>query len=742
MAEGGAFVAGAITAKMLLDLTGWSKGIKQVTADTKKAGDEVAGMGEKFGKAGKAMVAIGGAITGTLTAMVVKTANAGDQINDLSKRTGISTEQLSAYKYAADLSGTSLEGLVTGTRRLSSGMLDASRGVATSKQTFDELGISVTDANGKLRPMNDVLLDAADRFSKMEDGTRKAALAQDLFGRSGMDLIPLLNEGRDGLAKMLGEADRLGTVFTAKTAAASDAFNDSLSTLKASLSGATQQFAVQIMPALTNFSTAVANVVAKVTDWIKANPGLAKTIGEVGLIAGGLLTTLGMVSIVIGKLIPAFTLLAARIGMTGAALAASLGGWTVIITAAYKLYELTKKNIEAKNELVDADYALFESQQKLGKKLREAADAAGMTRREFVALTEKYNGNTAALAWAIKKGEEGKALQESLATVGKAHAEAIDKQRAAQDKSTESLGDLAKAATLAMPPMTGLTKQAIDAAAAFQTMADKNIADLVDSLSFESAVGNIAEIEFGIDTEGMEESTSTGIAILDEFNAKSLELVNAASEQARKTLEEHQRVSDQVFADIITGFGDIIAADKSMGQIFSDITKKMIADMGKLIIQEMLFSKKSILAKQMESVAAFISSIFKKIPFPLNIVLAAGAFALVSKLFSKLTKFAEGGSFEKPTLIQNAIVGEAGPEYLLPEAKLVRIVQSAMRFNPFTSVPTLAPAAVPAGGGSISVNINSPLITTVGLSRRDIEAAGEDLMAVIETQLRRTGKGM
>lgn len=740
MAEGGAFVAGAITAKMLLDLTGWSKGIKQVGDDTKKIGGDTAEMGRKIAGVGKSLTAIGGAVTGTLVAMVKATANAGDQINDLSKRTGISTEELSRYKYAADLSGTSLEGFVTGIRKLSSGMLDTSRGIAAARTTFDELGISATNADGTLRPVNDVMGDVADRFSKMEDGARKAALAQDLFGRSGMDLIPMLNEGRDGLSKLFAEADRLGVVFTSKTAAASDAFNDSLTTLKTSLAGMTQQIAVQIMPALTGFVTAVSNVVAKVTEWAQAHPGLVKTIGEFGLVLGGITTTLGLVVTIVGKLITGFGVLAVKIGMTSTALVTSLGAWAAIGVAAYKVYQITTDLITAKERLVDADYALFESQQRLGQKLREAADAAGLSRREFVALTDKYNGNTAALAMAIKHGEEGKALQESLEKVGKAHGEAIDKQRAAQDKSTASLDKFTAAAKLAMPPMTGLTIQAEDAAAAFQRMSEQNISDLAESLNMENATSTIVEIPVEMDLSSLGQSKDEGIAILDEFIAAGAEKSAAATEAAKAALSEYQNLAAEVYGGIINGFGSIIEGTQSMGTIFHDIVTKMIADLGKLVIMEMLAAKKSIIADQMKSVASFIASIFESIPFPFNIALAAGAFALVSKLFSKLTKFAKGGAFEKPTVIQNAVVGEAGPEYLLPEAKLIRIVQSAMRFNPFTAVPSLTPAAAMAGPGSVSININSPLIHTVGLSRRDLEAAGEDLVSVIDNQMRRVRK--
>lgn len=741
MAEGGSFVAGAITAKMLMDLTGWSKGLKQVSADTKKIGDEVNRMGQLVANTGKTMAAIGGAITGTLAALVKTTANAGDQINDLSKRTGISAEALSQYKYAAEQSGTSLEGVVTGLRRLSSGMLDAQRGLAVSKQTFEELGITVTNTDGTLRPMNDVLLDVADRFSKMDDGAKKAALAQDLFGRSGMDLIPLLNEGRDGLARMMAEADRLGVTFTGKTAAASDAFNDSLAMLKTSLAGVAQQIATQIMPTMTEFITRVSNTIAKITAWAKEHPGLTKALAGTALQIGAFLAVAGTMLMVIGKTTMALNMLAFQLGTTAGVLTASLGAWGAIAVAAYKVYTITTDLIKAKEQLADADFRYSEAQRQLGAKLREAADAAGMTRREFVALSEKYENNMTVLARAIFKGKEGVELQKSLAKVGAEHAEVIDAQIAAQTKATKTTTDLTGAFKMSVPAIKAVTDQTVDAVAAFEKLADQNVGDLMDSLSMDAATSTIVEIPIEMDLDGLNDSVSEANAILDGFIAAGAERSAAATENARTILDEHKRVSEQVFADIITGFGDIIAADKSMGQIFADITKKMIADMGKLVIQEMLFSKKSIIAKQMESVASFISSIFKKVPFPINLILAAGAFALVSKLFSKLTKFAEGGSFQRPTVIQNAVVGEAGPEYLLPEAKLVRIVQNAMRFNPFTAVPTLAPAAVPAGG-TISVNINSPLITTVGLSRRDLESAGEDLMAVIETQLRRTGKGM
>ena len=77
---------------------------------------------------------------------------------------------------------------------------------------FKALGISVQDANKNLKSSDQVLLEVANAFSKFEDGTTKTALAIAIFGRAGADLIPLLNQGADGIRKMQEQAQRLGLV--------------------------------------------------------------------------------------------------------------------------------------------------------------------------------------------------------------------------------------------------------------------------------------------------------------------------------------------------------------------------------------------------------------------------------------------------------------------------------------------------------------------------------------------------
>jgi hypothetical protein len=175
---------------------------------------------------------------------------------------------------------------------------------------------------------------------------------------------------------------------------------------------------------------------------------------------------------------------------------------------------------------------------------------------------------------------------------------------------------------------------------------------------------------------------------------------------------------------------------KAMGEFFGSIVTTMIAGLGKLVIAEMMFAKGSIMRAQMESVAHFITSIFKKVPFPINIALAAGAFGLVSALFKKLLKFEAGGVFTKPTIAE---VGH-GTEYVLPEKKLIRIVQDAMGGShgggaPFS--PQLALAGAAAGGQTIAVH---QTINFRSLDGRSVREASDLIWQQVERQADKRGR--
>lgn len=438
------FDAGSIVARLELNAKQWEQSIDRIKGDQKKLSGYVLRNEQGFKNMGKAVAVAGAAIVASFGAMIVKTANLGDEINDLSQRTGISAELLSSFKLAADKSGSSLEGFATGMKGLSRAMFDANDGLATSKEAFDKIGVAYTDSTGKLRPLNDVMLEVADRFKAMPDGAEKSALAMRLFGKSGIDLIPMLNLGRAGLEKEADAARKLGLIFSKESAKACDDFNDSLTELKGGLQGVGVQIGNALMPVVKGLVDGATTAITKIVAWTKTHEDLTRVLGTTALGLGSVMTVLGPMLMMLPGLIKGWQGLAAALRLSTAALAASVAGLTALVAAAAVAYDTVTRLTNAKNAAVDADYAAFESNQKLGQKLREVADAAGLTRAEFHQLTLKYDDNNAALAMAIKRGTEGKALQEALARVGTEHAAVIDQQRKAHESLNPPLATTAR----------------------------------------------------------------------------------------------------------------------------------------------------------------------------------------------------------------------------------------------------------------------------------------------------------
>ncbi len=136
----------------------------------------------------------------------------------------------------------------------------ATSGTGPAAAAIQALGLNVTDSNGKLRPMNDLLLDVAGKFAAMEDGTTKTALAVQLFGRSGAALIPFLNQGRDGIQRMLDISKELGLTWSGNDAAAAKKFAEQVDLLTLQAEAFKEKLAIGVMPALNSIAAAFIRV--------------------------------------------------------------------------------------------------------------------------------------------------------------------------------------------------------------------------------------------------------------------------------------------------------------------------------------------------------------------------------------------------------------------------------------------------------------------------------------------------
>ena len=190
-------------------------------------------------------------------AMIKSAIDAADHLNKLSQKIGISVEALSTLRFAAQLSDVSLESLQKGIKSLSQNITEANTGIGDGAQLFEALGISVKNADGSMKSTEDVLLQVANVFANLEDGAVKTALAVKIFGKSGMDMIPFLNQGAAGINQLTAEAERLGLKLTTETARSAEAFNDNLTALKASSYSLGIALARDFLPELTNITNAM-----------------------------------------------------------------------------------------------------------------------------------------------------------------------------------------------------------------------------------------------------------------------------------------------------------------------------------------------------------------------------------------------------------------------------------------------------------------------------------------------------
>lgn len=203
----------------------------------------------KYMKVALAGIASSAVVVG-LEQMAKGVIDNGDNLYKMSQKIGVSVESLGALEHAAKLSDVSMEGLQTGLKKLSTAMLESAAGGRDQAALFRTLGVESKAAEGALRPTQDVLLDLADKFAAMDDGALKSALAVKLFGKSGLDLIPLLNAGRAGIAEMTDEADRMGLVISTKTGKEMEEFNDNLTRMQAQTQGIKNTFMSSLMPLL------------------------------------------------------------------------------------------------------------------------------------------------------------------------------------------------------------------------------------------------------------------------------------------------------------------------------------------------------------------------------------------------------------------------------------------------------------------------------------------------------------
>ncbi len=238
---------GSLTLDLILKMGGFEQGMDKAARVTDKRMREMEARAKKFGVVAGAAAA-GAAVA--ISAGVKSAIDYADQLNDMNQRLGVSAEALSGWAYAAKQSGTDIDALGIGLKKLAKNMAEALDPRGQQGKLFEALGVSVVDAQGKLRDVESVLPEIASKFKELDNATQESALAMDLFGKSGTDLLEFLNNGGDGIASLRDRARELGVELDGNTLQSADKFNDTLGDISTITQGLFTQIARDLLPTL------------------------------------------------------------------------------------------------------------------------------------------------------------------------------------------------------------------------------------------------------------------------------------------------------------------------------------------------------------------------------------------------------------------------------------------------------------------------------------------------------------
>ena len=230
-----------------------TKAIKSIDDTTKKPEDSSKGIGGAFTSIAKGAAAVGTAVVAGASAvggaafkMASDTAAAADEVDKTSQKLGMSREAYQEWDYVLSQSGVEITSMTTGLKTLTNKIDDAKNGSKSATEMFNKLGVSMNDLQSMSR---EEAFDAVIKgMQGMEDSTERAALANDLFGRSGQELTALFNQTAESTEQLKNKAHELGMIMSDETIDSGVVFTDTIDTIKRSLSGAANSLGGTVLP--------------------------------------------------------------------------------------------------------------------------------------------------------------------------------------------------------------------------------------------------------------------------------------------------------------------------------------------------------------------------------------------------------------------------------------------------------------------------------------------------------------
>ena len=312
------------------------------------AGQQMQDFGQKVQDAGKKFAplsAAAGGIVGGMVGLGYGSITAADDLNTLSKQTGLSTDSLQKMKYASDLVDVSVEDITGAVTKMKKGM-------ASAPDAFESLGVSVTNADGSMRDAESVFTDTLKALSEIDNETERDQKAYEIFGKSADQLAGIIDDGGAALKEYGDQAEELGLIMSGDTLDALNEVNDKVDQSKAQIGAAAGELGATIMEGLLPLVDPIVEGIQKVTEFIKnltpeqtnlilAIAGAVAVIGPLLTIIGGIISAVGTIMSLAPVIMGVLGAILSPIGLVVAAIAAVIA----IIVLCVKHWDQIKEKV-------------------------------------------------------------------------------------------------------------------------------------------------------------------------------------------------------------------------------------------------------------------------------------------------------------------------------------------------------------------------------------------------------------
>ena len=316
----------------------------------KDFGNSVTEVGQKL----KPLSTAAATLVAALGGLAVKSVRTADDLNTLSKQTGLSTDSLQKMTYASDLVDVSLDTITGAVTKMKKNM-------AGTAKPFADLGVAVTDASGHMRSAEDVFNDTIKALSRIPNEVERDQKAYEIFGKSADELAGIIDDGGAAFRAYGDEAERLGLILSGDTLDALNKTNDTNDKSKAQLKAAVMQLGATIATGLAPVIEKLTGFVQKLVGWMqKLTPEQTNTILTIGLVVAvlaPLLTVIGSLITMIGSIMTIIPILTGAIAGISAPILIIIGVIAALVAAGIALYQnwdtIKAKAIEVWNNMVE-----------------------------------------------------------------------------------------------------------------------------------------------------------------------------------------------------------------------------------------------------------------------------------------------------------------------------------------------------------------------------------------------------